>query len=283
MNLTYTVQQKEISIKSLKDSIDIWFFGDVHWDTPSCDKERWRKFLKNSDTPNSYYFGMGDYMDFASVSEKKKMFAAGLHETTIDKFDMMAEADNRKFAQEIKQMRGKLLGLIEGNHHWQLTNGMTSTEDLAKRMDCQYLGWLCHYSLKIRYANQTMTTIHISACHGKAGGKTMGATLNQLSDLKQVFPVADIYAMGHDHRRLADPEVVLIPTECNGVWKVKQKEQMFLRSGSFLKSYEPEVAGYQALKLYRPSNLGATKITINFGRLMSEGNNRFVTEMHALV
>jgi hypothetical protein len=226
---------------------------------------------------------MGDYMDFASISEKKKMQAAGLHETTIDKFDMMSEADNRTFAKEIKHMRGRLLGLIEGNHHWQFTNGLTSTEDLAQRMECQYLGWLCHYSLKIHYAGQSISTIHIVACHGRAGGKTQGATLNQLSELKTLFPVADLYVMGHDHRRVADPESILIPMEYGGEWRIKQKEQLFGRSGSFKKSYEPGKAGYEASRLLRPSNLGALKVMINLSRVRNKVESRYITELSAVV
>ena len=285
MNLIYTTHQKEISIKNYTDEIVIWFWGDVHRDTSSCDVERFKRFLKQSAADeNAYYFGMGDYHDFMSTSEKTKIAAAHLHETTIQRFDEMVESANRSFCTEIAHMRGRLLGLIEGNHHWIYENGKSSTEDLAERMETPYLGWLCHFTLVINVESRDNTyAIHIVACHGRAGGKTYGITLNQVGDMKMIFPVADVYCMGHDHQRVADSISVLIPVNGRGGYKIKQKEQLLCRSGSFKKSYEPGRAGYEANKLLKPANLGALKVIINFNRKSNEFGDVTYTELSALV
>ena len=74
MNLIYTQKEAKIEINSLNDTIVIWFFGDVHRDTDSCDVDCWHDFLKESaKDKEAYYFGMGDYHDFVSTSEKKKI------------------------------------------------------------------------------------------------------------------------------------------------------------------------------------------------------------------
>ena len=285
MNLTYTVQHKDIYLDSYTEPLIIWFFGDVHRDTPSCDVDRWKRFLQQSAKDNAWYFCMGDTHDFVSISEKRKLEAANLHDETIDKFDQFVEKDTRAFCEEIKHMRGRLLGFIEGNHHWVYKNGKTSTEDLADRMDSIYLGWLCHYTLTVGFNNHKLSTyaFHIVACHGRSGGKTYGITLNQVGDLKNIFPVADIYCMGHDHQRVVDSISVLVPVRTNTDWKVKQKEQLLCRSGSFKKSYEPGKAGYEANRLLKPANIGALKVIINFQRVRTNNSDLMHVELNALV
>ena len=282
MNLIYTQKVNKIQLKNYADEVIIWFFGDVHRDA-TCDVDRWHKFLEQSAKDDAYYFGMGDYHDFASGSEQKKLEDAHLHETTVKTFDDMVESKNREFCKEIKHMRGRLLGMIEGNHSWHLQSGKTSTEDLADRMDTQYLGWLCHYTITFS-ANSKSLGFHIVLCHGRAGGKTYGITVNQVGDLKTIFPVADIYCMGHDHQRWADCISVLIPTISGGNgWKIKQKEQLLCRSGSFKKSYEPGVAGFEARKLLKPANLGALKVIIRLNRVRNDGTDTFHPEINAVV
>jgi len=283
----YIVTEKthRITIPSMsKNSINVWFWGDVHRDAKACDVERWKWFLNKAskdDPEYTYYMGMGDYHDFASASERKKIKAAFLHETTEETIEDGVEKRNRAFAMEIKQMRGKLLGMMEGNHTWILQNGTTSTEDLANRMGCEYLGYLTHLSLIFRedYKTARTQTVDIVACHGKAGGKTAGITLNQVDDLRRVFPAADIYVMGHDHERGAWPKDVLIRK--NG--GLKQHRQFLCRSGAFLKGYTPGTSSYSIGRIYRPSDLGALKLNIAFHRDVKDGQDRVITDITATI
>ena len=209
MDTLYTTHKEVIELSSLHDKIPIWFFGDVHRDAVSCDEDRWRHFLKKSSQDEAYYMGLGDYHDFASTKEQRILSRDALHETTMETLDEMVQKKNRAFANEIKHMRGKLLGLVEGNHSWKFPNGVTSTEDLANRMGCEYLGWLTHYTLTVRFSNSRVQNVYIVACHGRAGGKRIGTSINQVEDMKAIFPMADIYIMGHNHDRGAWPIDIL--------------------------------------------------------------------------
>lgn len=286
MQTIYTVKDYDITLENADDYFNIWFFGDVHRDTQSCDVDRWKWFLSKSakdDPEKTYYIGLGDYHDFMSASEEKHAKSGKLHETTIEKFDMMVEQENRAFCQEIKQMRGKLIGLVDGNHNWTLSNGKTSTMDLAERMESEYLGWLSHLTIRVKLKNRgPSSAIHAVLCHGKAGGKTFGVTINQVGDLKSVFPIADIYCMGHDHQRGAWPVSVLYPTNGGGGTKLKQKRQFLCRSGSFKKSYTPDKSEYEAGRLLRPADLGALKLRIGMHRDKKEGD-RMITDIEAFI
>ena len=288
MEYKYTVNEKTIDT-TLGEKQILIPFGDVHRDTANCDEDRWRYFLKNAenisrDNPSTWFVSMGDTHDFASLSEVSKIKQSKLHDTTIDKFDLMAQEDNRKFCKEIGFMRGKLLGFVEGNHNWTMTDGKTANEDLAERMGSESLGWVCHYTLHFNFGNRnTSTDVHLVLCHGKAGGKTAGNSVNQVAWLKEIFPVADIYIEGHDHERWVRPLSVLRPTHGRGGMKIKQLEQYLCRSGSFMRGYVPGKASYVVQGLYRPSNLGSIQLLIGFRRDKRKGEDRIVTEIQALV
>lgn len=271
-------------------------FGDVHRDTASCDVDRWRWFLRGCKTypqDKTYYLGMGDFNDFASAKEQKTIQNSSLHETTRDKFDDIVKMDNRKFAEEISFMKGRLIGLIDGNHNWLFSDGKTATEDLCERLNTTYLGWLTWIEIKINLYNGTGKRkrgegsctapdmrMFISACHGRAGGKLMGTSINQVDDLTKIFPVADLYIMGHDHQRFAVPKSVLIPGV--GGADIKQKRQFLARSGSFKKGYCEGVSGYEVGRLLRPSDLGAIVFEISV-HTDHKDQNRRVLDIKAII
>lgn len=289
--MEYTYKTKQITIEcNLGDKHKIIPFGDVHRDTLGCDEDRWQWFLKKSETttienPSTWFISMGDTHDFGSFSEVKKIKSTALHQTTMEKFDMMAQEDNRKFCQEIGFMRGKMLGFIEGNHGWVMSDGKTANEDLAERMGSESLGWLCHYTLNFQFKdrNKGSQNVYIVACHGKAGGKTAGNSVNQVDWLRNIFPAADIYIMAHDHERWVRPVNVLTPVIAKGGVKLKQKRQLLCRSGSFLKGYHDGASSYTVAGLFRPSDLGSIQIEISFHRDQRDGEDRIITDIQGVV
>lgn len=291
MEFLYTIKSKRIIVESLVTTqTNIYFFGDVHRDTKSCDESRWQWFLKEAKhDKNAYFFGLGDYNDFASISEGKKLISAALHETTMEKFDQIAEVDNSRFAEETSFMQGHCLGLISGNHGWKFANGKTGDEDLAERLKTESLGYLCHYTLTFSERSETMDTgknasVHFVLCHGKAGGKTAGITITQVDDLRRIFPIADIYVMGHDHQRGALPQSVLIPSlKKDGTYTIKQKRQFLCRSGAFKRAYVEDNSSYEVGRLLKPSDLGALKLTITFHRDKSNDRDVVITDIQAVI
>jgi len=260
----------------------LWVFGDIHRDAVSCDEKRWKWFLSKAqkdDPKYTYYLGMGDYHDFASAREQQKLTRDQLHETTMETLDDLVEKRNRKFAEEIKQMRGKLVGLVDGNHNWRFPNGVTASEDLANRMGCAHLGWLSHITIQFKFGTKKQN-IYIVACHGRAGGKRIGTSINQVEDMKTIFPIADIYVMGHNHDRGAWPIDVLYPTQKG---EIKQKRQFLCRSGSFKKAYENGKNAYEVGRLLRPADLGALKLNIGFHYDRQDDSQRIITDIEAVI
>jgi len=289
METIYTVTQSEIFLDSISKKIKLWFFGDVHRDTPSCDVDRWRWFLKRArDTldDNTLFYAAGDYNDFASATEQKTIYRGNLHRETLIKLDGIVERDNRRFVNEISFMRGHMIGFIEGNHTWFFLNGKTATEDIAERMNTQYLGWLNHHTLSIKFRNTTKyINIHIVGCHGRAGGKKVGTSINQVEDMREIFPIADIFIMGHDHQRSATPQSVIVPTTSkkDGKIRMKQMRQFLCRSGSFKKGYTEGVSSYEVGRLLKPADLGALLLEISFHRDIKDEHDRLIVDIEARI
>jgi len=290
MEYNYTVRERIIECKST-DVISLIPFGDVHRDTPLCDEDRWKYFLQGcreiqAENPLTLFLSTGDSHDFASFSEVRNIRNSKLHETTINKFDLMAQKDNRKFAREIDFMRGHMLGFIEGNHGWVMKNNKTATEDLAERMDSESLGWLCHYTLNFKFTDRgglSSHNVYGVICHGKAGGYTAGSTVNQVDKLRRIFPAADFYIMAHDHERWAVPKSVLLPVSAMGCTKIKQKRQFLCRSGSFMKGFVDGQSSYVVGGLYTPSDLGSLVMRIGFHRDQRKGEDRTITDIKVIV
>ena len=126
----------------------------------------------------------------------------------------------------------------------------------------------------------TNISMDIVPCHGKAGGKLAGTTINQVEDLKRIFPVADIYVMGHDHQRGAWPKSILLADDRGNI---KQKRQFLARSGSFKKGYVDGVSGYEVGRLLTPSDLGAIIFSVSVHRDQKDGGDRYILDIKATI
>jgi hypothetical protein len=272
----FKTSQKIIRCNS-KDVFHINIFGDLHSDTEGFDEDRFHDYLKRTlSYENPLYIGMGDYNDLASCSESAKIKAAQLHETTIDAFDKLAQNSNIKTAKLLMPMKGKLLGLISGNHVWQFSNGKYSDEDLAERLHTESLGYLCAYMLKFnltdrgtrRGENSAGTTISVPMflCHGKGGGWLLGSSINKVAQMAEIIPNCLIYAQGHDHQLSATPSTSIMLKDHMGKLFLKECKRYFVRSGSFLKAYVPNTSNYATSGLMKPSTLGGVTIRVSFKR-----------------
>ena len=280
---TFTENKLGIQLKNVDDYFWLVLFGDTHADTPHHDKERFDYFLQKClylpNQDNVYYFGLGDYNDFMSTSEKKNIEAT-THESTIHKFDEIAERSNQQFAQKCKQMIGKTLGLIEGNHSWVFSGGKTSGEDLAERLKTTCVGGMAHLQLIVSFKNrsQTRVAVNLAAHHGKGGGKRAGSTINNVEDLYHIFPMTDICAMGHDHQRGVVPRISFY---ANDLGKIKQRRTMLVRTGCFLKSYTPNEASYAVKRMYQPTDMGGIILKVGFHRNRKNGDDYIITDIEA--
>ena len=277
MKFSIVTHSIDVKIDSIKDVVTLIPFSDIHRDTKLICEERWKGTLSSwkgikSRNKHTYFIGLGDYNDLSSGSERSKINNIDLHDSTRDTLDHIAEKSNRLLANELSFMKGTIIGLSEGNHHWISEEGINSTEDLCERLNTKYLGWIFIVKLNIIYRNSCFP-IWICGCHGKYSGKRAGATFNAIEDMAQIFPMCDIYLQGHDHQLGIRPDVVLIQKdESKKGIVIKEKSRFFARTGSFMRAYVEGKTSYVAKGLMKPSYLGNPMFNISLERNQKDGN-----------
>jgi len=248
----FTTHRYEIPIAKYNEDYYLAVFSDVHRFAHNCDVDRWHEYLNyckklQKETGRVYFLGLGDYDDMASTSERDLFFRAKLHDTTVKTLDDVADNRVKEFIKELDFMKDRLLGLIEGNHYYQFDSGQTSTMKMCDALKCKYLGGVSIVRLAFKYGVndcRKITSLDIYAHHTagarSGGGRREGSSLNKIEDMAHVWD-ADIYLAGHDHKfNLGMPATMYLDQKM----RVKQKERLLVRTGSYQKGYVPDTKGY---------------------------------------
>lgn len=268
----FTVREYTISCKR-NQSIRLIPFGDIHFDSPAFCHDTWQEFLERTkEVKDTYYLGMGDYLDSYSTSERGIIYDGNLHESTRKR----QEADDRlrvtTLANQLKHLKGRVIGLMGGNHFQQYTDGSTSDMLLANKLGCPYLGACCALRIKLKWDGATKgnhshsTSFDIFAHHGKGGGTTAGGRFNSVEKMAAVCD-AEIYLMGDNHARGVFPlGDMLYLDHCSTGIKLRARKRWIGRTGSFLRGYEPGEVSYVVDRCLPPANLGWIEFVIKLSR-----------------
>jgi hypothetical protein len=260
---------KQIEVKSITEPIRIIPFGDVHWGSPGFSARHWREFISQSKRlKNAYFLGMGDYCDFASTSERAALRQIDLHDATRELLETVAYKQLNDFRRSIAWMGDRLLGIIGGNHTYEFADGTTADEKLANLLGVPFLG-VCAVIRLALDSHGKRTAVDIFAHHGTGGnGYTEGNSINQVARLRSIV-IADIYIEGHDHDKWTKPgKPILVPSlnHKTGELEIRERVPLLVRSGSFLKAYEPNARSYIVDTARTPCQLGTVEIQIRLKR-----------------
>ena len=289
----FTTHRYEIPFSKYNEPIYLIPVGDIHRHAPLCDVARWLEFLRWAKSkPRAYFLGMGDYDDMASESERRTLYHHTLHESTAKTIENMQRRFVSAMAHEMSFMKGRVIGLLEGNHYAKFPNGTTSTQLMCTALDTTYLGYSSF--IRLVFVDQSKgkrrAAIDIWAHHGQGGGgKLLGGSVNSVQHMAEIAE-ADIYLSGHDHKKWAALKSKLTLTDGGrGVIRLKHKKILLGRTGSFLKGYEPGEESYVARAGMSPTDLGVIKIELTPKRIQTstgKGNpreDRFHVDIHASI
>lgn len=245
-------------------------FGDIHRHAPNCDVDRWLAFVEMCQQDDQYtrYIGMGDYEDFASATERIMFDDSRKHESTAQTLDEMAQKFLEELAEELSFAKGRLLGLVEGNHYWKFTDGTTSTQRLCRLLGCKYLGVSAFIQLRLVCGTKhnTENQMTIWAHHGLGAARLVGGSVNKVEQMRETFPMADVYLMGHDHKRGAWPVSVLELTSTRFP-ALRYRKQWLCRTGSFLRGYVAGNSSYIVDRAIPPTDIGAIRLEFERKRI----------------
>lgn len=281
----FSITKFIIPVKQINKPIYLIPFGDIHRYASLCAEYQWLEFCEwAKNKKDCYFLGMGDYDDFLSYSERKGManfLNDDSHDETKQTFDDLIMKRVVDFYNEIKFMKGKIIGLIEGNHYANFCyGGHTTTQELAQMIGCEYLGANSFIDLSFHYGNK-VSNIKIWAHHGLGASRLIGGSLNRVEQMSDIA-IADIYLMGHDHKKsIALRQILDLKNKGNHI-TLSNKKILFARTGSFLKGYVPNTRTYVAKKQLNPTDIGVVKIELTPRRKANE-QDLFYVDIHASI
>jgi len=233
------------------------------------------------DDPEVRTILMGDMLDQDRTHRRKHRKSYQDDRTSVLTHD---DRHNRRDVEDLAELlspiREKVLGVLQGNHYYEYATGVTSDQYLCELLDVPYCGPVGAFRITMRNGGSAKNLV-IWAHHsgGKGGGTTLGASVNRLLRKESDWD-ADIYLLGHDHRRVTFRESVLTLTS-QGDPKVVERTRIFARVGAFLKTYQhescipkdkPHFPGYGEDAAYRASDLGWVELGV---RLKKNDELRF--------
>lgn len=271
----FTIHKFTIPVTKLNEPIYLIPFGDIHRYAPLCDIPKWLDFLVWAKSKkNAYFLGMGDYDDLASFSERKALISANLHESTHATLDDIYSTRAKNLVKELWFMKDKIVGMIEGNHFGVLQSGMTTTQMMCDKLQCKYLGVSSFIRLSFPFQHKT-TSIDIWCHHGRGASRLAGSSINAVEQMATIAE-ANIYLMGHDHRKSVAMKSRLHLAHD----KLRMKKILLGRTGSFLLGYVDNQASYVAKGAICPTDLGVLKIELTPRRNKKKGEDDYYIDLH---
>lgn len=266
------------------NEIRIMFLGDFQW---AGKKAHGTALGELQDTIASglaqrcYFIGMGDYIDFASPSNRARLQSAQLYETSAQVIDDKAlELTHEIFELALKPTIGRWLGLVEGHHFYQLSTGDTTDMRLCGWLKAPFLGTCGVIRTIFQRSKSSSITATIWVHHGHGNGQTGYYPLARLEKTYADQESVDVLAIGHTTKMGA-----LAKNRVGYRWSSRQAGEAYHRkvyligTGGYSRSYiegcrEGRVPrdGYALKKMLGPSVIGSPTLILRPRREMIRGD-----------
>lgn len=175
--------------------------GDIQYGAKGCDTEKLQQHMAYGKKHGWRFLGMGDYIDFASPSNRSKLLVAELYDTAKEVIDGAAMRLTDEVRELLKGSEGRWLGMLEGHHFHEFSDGSTTDHYLAQLLKASFFGTtgLIHV-----YLADCPAPLRIWCTHGFGSSVTTAGKMTHMERAGFDFD-ADIYLEGHIHRKFGIP------------------------------------------------------------------------------
>ena len=238
--------QQVIDLKG-KDEVRIIPVSDMHIGLKETRTDIIDDILDELDKPNTYWIGLGDYVEGRSC--RHKFF-------NYEDNTMSVQEQYDTFFKMIKPFKDKCLGLHVGNHEFGLINETTidPLKSYSLENGIPYLG-----GTAITVFKKGDKTFKLCTLHGSGGGSKVGSNMNRLTDYLKSF-TADAIMCGHYHRLAVNVDVI---PYTDAMLRQRWRNAYVILTGSCLNGYENGVTSYAERNNYAPNALGYAVIMLD--------------------
>ena len=216
--------RKYIWHPSRTDEFKLVYFSDIHWFAKACaEKHVLAQRDAIRDEPNTFWIGGGDYAEFIGYQDAKRFDPDAVSERVrVKDLARLGKASYEAIRELFEPIKGKCLGLIEGNHEREYARRNQQSDLhgwLCTELGVSNMGYSSLFDLVFQHTRGTKDGIQLASrslpkanhagsetfrifCHHGAGyAQTKGGKINRLSAFMLSFD-ADLYFMGHIHDEL---------------------------------------------------------------------------------
>ena len=240
----------------------LYFIGDIHYTNIGCDKIALaRDITKIKKNPLARWIGMGDYDEYITYGDPRFDPTSFTKDERIDFLKSMGEKQTRKIVSVLEPIKDKCIGIGEGNHEleYRKRHDHDPAASIAARLGAKFLTYEALTRIYVSGPDgRKRYSIVIYTHHGWGGGETPGAGLNRMSRLVINWD-ADIYVTGHDHK-LATAVTPRLGISIKG--KFTDRPVALIQSGTYLKTKQPGIQGYEVKKGHKPNPIGCSEMVI---------------------
>lgn len=242
--------------------------GCIHADDQGFNESLFKQCIDEiKATPDCVVIGLGDFSNFLRTTARKHLQSYTGDEDSWRDLDQMVRKKAEEFVEKwLMPIRGKILGLAEGNHFHKFVSGETDTQYMCQLLEVPYLEKPAFVRLQVcSHLKRTLRVLKLLIHHGDwSGGTTRtGGDVNALENKGMGFDF-DVFIASHTHRRYGmHLPVLTIPG--SGRLKVIERPRVFIRTGTFMRGYVEHCQGrYVDKKLLPPTDLGYVRLLVHF-------------------
>ena len=228
--------------------MDIWFLGDFQWAGKKANSTALSHLQRTvADALEAEkrgrevrFAGMGDYIDFASPSNRARLKAANLYDTATDIIDEKAlDLTHEIYDLALKPTKSKWLGLVEGHHLHEMKDGTTTDMRLCEMLDAPFVGTTGLVKISYNTPQSTGIPLTIWFSHGTGNGQTGYYPLTRLEKKAAEWEQVDVFAMGHTTKMVTEFQNKVYPR-----WQpapsLGHRKVILIGTGGYSKTYVEE-------------------------------------------
>ena len=245
----------DIPLKREFETVELYPISDTHIGDPRTDLLLLRRFIDHiKSQENRFVILNGDLVNNAIKSSVSNVYE-----------EIIPPREQKKvIIKELEPIKDRILCVVSGNHEYRTKkeSDQDVTEWIADKLGKGDVYKEDDALLKITFGKvggrenkRQCYTIYVT--HGNGGGKRPGSSLNNL-ELLGLSVDADIYIIGHTHKRIAYKSVYRRPDLYNN--KIKETERLFISSAAY-----QEFGGYPIRKMLNPGGKGSVPVIL-YGR-----------------
>jgi len=231
-----------------------------------ADMARLRKHVQWGVEHDCWFIGMGDYIDFARPSARRRLKAVDDDVTEV-LLDRAATDLEDAVLDALAPTRGRWLTLVEGHHYFQHLDGTTTGQRFARELGTTYGGDATMLRFTFKRPTGAAVTTKAFVHHGHGGGSTLAGPLAKYERFA-AHNLAQFFFIGHHHRLMVVPFDALDMTD-KGAPKLFHHTRAIILTGSFLRGYMQghSIGGrpqgtYVERALLPPVSLGGPVVTL---------------------